>query len=84
MRADWIASAGNSLQSKRLSEKAGGHSCEESNDLTFGHSVLCEWRGYRSFVFLRDRTTGHVCATVALASLLTRRVRKDARCRRKP
>lgn len=74
MRADRIAPAGNSLESKRLSEKTGGNSCEECHDLMFGHSVLCERLRWSSNVFLRDRATGHVCATIAFASLLARRV----------
>ena len=84
MRADRHTCASNSLESKRLSERAGGHSCEKSNQLVFGSSVLRERLRRRSRIFLRGRATGHVCATVAFASLLARRVRQDARCRWKP
>ena len=42
MRADNDAFASGAIESKRLNEKARGHSCEERNDLLFSNSVLRE------------------------------------------
>lgn len=84
MRADWHARAGTSLQSKRVIERARGYSCQKSDQLLLGSTVLRERLGYGLCVFLRLRTTSHVCATFASANLLARRVRQDARYRGKP
>ena len=82
MRADRHTCASDSIESKRLSEKTRGPSCEEWNNLMFSDSVLRERLRCSTRIFLRDRATGHVCATVAFASLVARRVRENARNRR--
>jgi hypothetical protein len=84
MGADRHSCASNLIESNRFGEGAGGESCEEPDELVFGRGLLRERLRCRSLVFVRDRATGHVCATFVLASLLARRVRQDARCGRKP
>jgi hypothetical protein len=42
MRADNDALASEAIESKRLNEKARGHSCEERKNLMFSNSVLRE------------------------------------------
>ncbi len=74
MRADRGARANNWLGCEELNVRTDGWSCEESDYLLFGQTTLHERLGHRSRIFVRDSTTGHVCATVTLASLLARRI----------
>ncbi|MEY2494640.1 MAG: hypothetical protein QOJ45_1132 [Verrucomicrobiota bacterium] len=79
MRTDRHSCASLSIESERLGDKAHGHGCDERNNLMLSDS---ERLSCRPRVFVRNRATGLVRATSALASLAARRIRENARCRR--
>jgi hypothetical protein len=74
MRANRNRRANNSLGREGLNVRAEGWSYEEPDHLLLGCFTLHERRRHRSRIFVRDRATRHVCATVILASLLARRI----------
>ena len=84
MRADRHTCANNWSSREWLNVRADGWSRDKSEHLLFSRTTLDERLRCRAPVFLRDSATGHVCATVAFASLMARRVRQDARSRREP
>jgi hypothetical protein len=81
MRTDGDTCASDSLESKRLGEKARRHSDEERDKLMLSNSErLC----CRTSIFMRNRATGLVYATPAFASFVARGIRENARCCRQP